>query len=205
MLRPEHICDLTEASDMCHGMCVVFLWAYAGECPPSCASDEAHEMDCPLGCPSRMAHQSWLCHQGAKTADLLVTKHCLKMRMSGTFLRRPAALVLMYALVPAAEAMWRSMPAVPPAGSAGPQSQAGGAAPEPAASRAALGSPAGPAYMWTGSTRSLLPALRPGQSAQVPLQVCTAGVLGALRPSLELGSSAQLCSNVPSLSPCDPW
>ena len=84
-------------------------------------------------------------------------------------------------LCPAAEAMWRSTPAVPPAGSAGPQSQAGGAVPvpEPSAGRAALGSPAGPAYMWTGSTRSLLPALRPGHSAEVPLQVCTAGVLGA--------------------------
>ena len=78
------------------------------------------------------------------------------------------------------------MPAVTPAGSAGVQSQAGAspAQAEPAASRAALGSPAGPAYMWTGSTRSLLPALRPGQSAEVPLQVCIAGILSALLSSV---------------------
>ena len=43
--------------------------------------------------------------------------------------------------------------------------------PEPVAGRAALGCPAGPDYTWTGSTRSLLPELRPGQSAEVPLEV----------------------------------
>ena len=79
----------------------------------------------------------------------------------------------------AAEAVWRSMPTVPTAGSTGPQSQAGSPTPvpDPATGRASLGSPAGPAHMWTGSTRSLLPALRPGQSAEVPLQVCYARIL----------------------------
>ncbi len=93
----------------------------------------------------------------------------------------------------AAEAVWRNMPAATATSSPGPQSQAGGPAPmpEPAASRVALGSPAGPAYMWMGSTRSLLPALRPGQSAEVPLQVCFAGVVSALLTSVQ-GSAASV-------------
>ena len=67
----------------------------------------------------------------------------------------------------AASAVWRSIPPAPAASSASGQSTV----PEPVAGRAALGCPAGPDYTWTGSTRSLLPELRPGQSAEVPLEV----------------------------------
>ena len=67
----------------------------------------------------------------------------------------------------AASAVWRPIPPAPAASSTGAQSTV----PEPVAGRAALGCPAGPDYTWTGSTRSLLPELRPGQSAEVPLEV----------------------------------
>ena len=69
----------------------------------------------------------------------------------------------------AASAVWTSIPPAPAASSTGAQSTV----PEPAAGRVALGCPAGPDYTWTGSTRSLLPELRPGQSAEVPLEVCS--------------------------------
>ena len=76
----------------------------------------------------------------------------------------------------AAKAVWKSVPAaMPVASSPAAARQAGSPAPapvlSPVASSVALGSMAGPDYMWTGSTRSLLPALKPGQSAEVPLQV----------------------------------
>jgi hypothetical protein len=76
----------------------------------------------------------------------------------------------------AAEAGWKSAPAATPvASSPAAARQAGSPAPapvpSPVASSVALGSVAGPDYTWTGSTRSLLPVLKPGQCAEVPLQV----------------------------------
>lgn len=115
-----------------------------------------------LCCSSqRWAGHCWAAHSALKTVSCL---HCCSSLAGygqhSSFL--------------AAEAVRRSIPAAP-ASPAQPAAGTHAPLPEPAESRTVYCSPAGPAYIWTGSTRSLLPALRPGQSAEVPLQVCLVG------------------------------